>query len=256
MILVIEDSDADVRLMKYAVGESSVKLATAKSCSEALRMLSDSRFRPDLVIADMGVLEFQGVELLKTCRPRSIPVVIFSGSLNPADEQRAIQMGAKEFVIKPANLDDYTDAVWGMIRKWQIAPPAPPQATKHLEILLVEDNEGDSRLIQRITAESTVTVHTTIVGSCSGALAMVAGGKLIPNLVITDMSVTGPGSPEFVRYCNANDIPVVVFSASLNPALRSEILRLGVKEFVEKPYNIDEYRTTLWRLIWKWAIPR
>jgi CheY-like chemotaxis protein len=85
---------------------------------------------------------------------------------------------------------------------------------------------------------------------------MVAGGKLIPNLVITDMSVTGPASPEFVRYCNANDIPVVVFSASLNPALRSEILRLGVKEFVEKPYNIDEYTTALWTLIWKWASRR
>ncbi len=73
LILVIEDSDADVRLMKHAVDESSVELATAKSCSDALRMLSDPRFRPDLVIADMGLLEFEGVELLKTCRPRNIP---------------------------------------------------------------------------------------------------------------------------------------------------------------------------------------
>jgi len=66
----------------------------------------------------MGVLEFGGVELLKRCKPREIPVVIFSGSVNPADEARAMTLGANEFVIKPIQLEDYVEAVWRIIGKW------------------------------------------------------------------------------------------------------------------------------------------
>ena len=57
-------------------------------------------------------------ELLKRCNPRGIPVVVFSGSVNPADEERAIKLGAKEFVNKPLQLDDYVQAVWKIIGKW------------------------------------------------------------------------------------------------------------------------------------------
>ena len=81
------------------------------------------RFIPSLVIVDMGVLEFGGVELLKRCNPRGIPVVVFSSSMNPADQARAMRFGAKEFINKPLGLDDYVEAIWGMIGKW-----AQPQA--------------------------------------------------------------------------------------------------------------------------------
>jgi CheY-like chemotaxis protein len=68
----------------------------------------------------MGVLEFRGVELLKRCNPRGIPVVVFSGSVHSADEERAIKLGAKEFVNKPLQLDDYVQAVWQIIGKWAV----------------------------------------------------------------------------------------------------------------------------------------
>jgi DNA-binding NtrC family response regulator len=85
---------------------------------EGTSPLSDVRFTPNLVIADMGVLEFGGVELLKRCNPREIPVVVFSGSIDSVDQARAMRLGAKEFVYKPIELDDYVAVVWGMIGKW------------------------------------------------------------------------------------------------------------------------------------------
>ena len=67
------------------------------------------------------------------------------------------------------------------------------------------------------------------------------------------MSIPGAAAPELLKRCNAMDIPVVVFSGSVNAAHRVEALRLGVKEIVEKPYTIDEFTTVLWNLIWKWT---
>jgi CheY-like chemotaxis protein len=122
-----------------------------------------------------------------------------------------------------------------------------------VEVLLIEDNKGDWRLIQQITFQSTVPVRTTVVPTCASALAILAEGRFVPNLIISDMSIPGAAAPELLKQCNAMDIPVVVFSGSVNAAHRAEALRLGVKEIVEKPYTIDEFTMALWNMIWKWT---
>jgi len=121
-VLLIEDNPAEARLIEKlaAHGSTSVRITTANDCSGALARLSDPHFKPHLVIADMGVLEFGGVELLGRCNPRGIPVVIFTGSENPAHAAHALALGAKEFVVKPNELDDYADAVSKMISKWTV----------------------------------------------------------------------------------------------------------------------------------------
>lgn len=121
-VLLVENSTLEARLREHITphGSTPVRIIVANDCAGALARLSNVRFTPNLVIADMGVLEFRGVELLKRCNPRGIPVVVFSGSVNPADEARAIKLGAKEFVSKPLQLDDYVQAVWKIIGKWAV----------------------------------------------------------------------------------------------------------------------------------------
>jgi CheY-like chemotaxis protein len=119
-VLLVEDSTSDARLIEHITAHVSapIRITTANDCSGALARLSDVRFIPNLVIADMGVLEFGGVELLKRCNPRGIPVVVFSGSMNPTHGEQTLRLGAKELVRKPIQLDEYIEAVSTMIAKW------------------------------------------------------------------------------------------------------------------------------------------
>jgi CheY-like chemotaxis protein len=121
-VLLIEDHPPEVRLVQLIVAQSGVpvRITTANDCSGALARLSDVRIKPNLVIADMGALEFKGVEILKLCNPRGIPVVVFSGALNPKDRENILRLGVKEFVEKPTTLDEYTDALRKMIGKWAV----------------------------------------------------------------------------------------------------------------------------------------
>ena len=118
-LLLVEDNYGDVLLFEELVahGPMLVKLAVAQNCARAVATLSNG-FKPNLVIADMGVLEFGGMELMKQCNPRGIPVVGFSGSLNPKDRENVLRLGAKEFVEKPTTLDEYADVLRKMIGKW------------------------------------------------------------------------------------------------------------------------------------------
>jgi two-component system chemotaxis response regulator CheY len=119
-VLIVEDNPLDSRLVEQIIEGSTVKVevTTAMNCARAVQMLSGVDFRPNLVIADMGVLEFGGVELLKVCNPRDIPVVVFSGSANPDAREQILALGAKEFVKKPLTLDSSTEALWMIIGKW------------------------------------------------------------------------------------------------------------------------------------------
>ena len=119
-VLLLDDNVGERHLVQEIVADQSdsmpVRITTTTDCAGALAILSNST--PNLVIADMGVLECGGSEFMKRCQLRGIPVVIFSGSLNPAHETEALRLGAKQFVRKPTELDEYADAVQKIIANW------------------------------------------------------------------------------------------------------------------------------------------
>ena len=53
-------------------------------------------------------------------RKKKTPVVVFTASENEADVNRAFVLGAKDFVHKPMDFDDYKTAVSGMVHKWAV----------------------------------------------------------------------------------------------------------------------------------------
>ena len=122
-----------------------------------------------------------------------------------------------------------------------------------VEVLLIEDNTGDAKLIEQITAQRSEAIRITTANDCSGALARLSAIK--PNLIIADMSALEFGGVELMKRCNPH-IPVVVFSGSVDPKARENMLRLGAKEFVPKPLTLDEYNDAVWRMISKWGEPQ
>jgi len=124
-----------------------------------------------------------------------------------------------------------------------------------VEILLIEDNAADVRIIKEIVSHSTVVVTLTVAGDGEEAVALLGDSLYKPDLIITDANVPKISLPEVLRLCNAESIPVVVFSAAINPAEKAEVLSLGAKEFVEKPVHLDAYIEAVWRMIWKWVKP-
>jgi CheY-like chemotaxis protein len=125
-----------------------------------------------------------------------------------------------------------------------------------LEILLIEDNGADVRIIKEIVSESSLATRITVAENGEKALSLLDDPQFKPDLVITDMMLPKASGPEVLQRCKENGIPVVVFSASENPKDKAEALGLGAKEFVEKPADLDGYTISVWKMISKWAKPR
>ncbi len=103
-ILLVEDEPANAFLFREflarAPGLAGAEIHDANRLSTALDMLESQRF--DLVFLDLGLPDSYGLDTLEAFRTRvpAIPVVVLSGSVDPATEEKARTLGAAAFLNK------------------------------------------------------------------------------------------------------------------------------------------------------------
>jgi two-component system, OmpR family, KDP operon response regulator KdpE len=100
LALIVEDEPAQQLMLRTAFEARSIKVATASTGLDALRILAVQE--PDLVTLDLGLPDFDGVELCRRIRKVvKCPIIIVSAD---GDEQRmveALDIGADDYVTKP-----------------------------------------------------------------------------------------------------------------------------------------------------------
>ncbi len=97
-----------------------VKLIIARDGEQALSMLSEHGFEPDLIILDLNMPKIPGHVLLQRYDAKTSPIVVFSAYWNDVDLDRAFALGVREYVQKPTDLEAFKTAVCGMIQKWAL----------------------------------------------------------------------------------------------------------------------------------------
>jgi DNA-binding NarL/FixJ family response regulator len=70
-----------------------------------------------------------GQTVLQQYQQKKIPIVIFSSTQNKMEVQKALALGAREYVHKPIGFEPYADAVRGIVKRWIVSPPELPVAT-------------------------------------------------------------------------------------------------------------------------------
>jgi chemotaxis family two-component system response regulator Rcp1 len=124
-VFLVEDNPADVLLVRVALSQVPfpLKLLVAKDGEQALEMLSSPDFQPQLIILDLNMPRVDGQAVLQQYQQKKVPIVIFSSSQNKVEVQKALELGAREYVQKPIGFEPYADAVRGIVKRWIMLPP-------------------------------------------------------------------------------------------------------------------------------------
>jgi CheY-like chemotaxis protein len=100
-VLLVEDQPADARLVALALGgEGGAEVAQVDRVAGALARLADAAF--DAVLLDLGLPDshhLDGLERIRRAAP-SVPVVVLSGSEDPARRRDALEAGAQAYEVK------------------------------------------------------------------------------------------------------------------------------------------------------------
>lgn len=128
-ILLVEDSEGDVRLIREALKEGRLlnNLFVAKNGVEAMDFLSKSgnfpdAVRPDLVILDLNLPKKDGREVLEDIKTnpdfKRIPVVILTTSSAERDILASYNMHANCYIVKPLDMDQFIEVVKSIEDFW------------------------------------------------------------------------------------------------------------------------------------------
>lgn len=112
-ILLIEDNDISRQLMNDFL----------RHCGYCVRVLSSgstfaqemTQFQPHLVLLDLKLPDIDGFSLLKQAQQTSewseIPIVVVSAFAFQSDRQRALSLGARQYLVKPVMLPQIQQAI-------------------------------------------------------------------------------------------------------------------------------------------------
>ncbi len=128
-VLLIDDSDGDVRLTREALCEAklSINLNVATDGIDGLAFLRREGVhshapRPALILLDLNMPRMDGWELLARikadARLRTIPVVILTTSDAEADVERGYDLQASCYLRKPGEWEGFADLMKNTLDFW------------------------------------------------------------------------------------------------------------------------------------------
>lgn len=137
-VLLVEDNDGDLVLIKEALneGETEKTLAAVHDGQEAMEWLQERVEQklplPHIIFIDINLPRMNGHELLqwiKTQEPlRPIPILVLTTSASDQDIRKAYESGAASFLTKPIDLDDFTALFETIETYWFSKVSLPPKS--------------------------------------------------------------------------------------------------------------------------------
>ncbi len=143
-ILLVDDNPDDTYLFERAWKTAAISnpLAVVSDGDQAIAYLTgaepfSNRLNhafPLIVLVDLNMPRKNGFELIEWIRQqphlKSLTVEVITSSMRPQDVERALQLGANSFYVKPGRIDDLVD----LLRSWHrnacqktfLTLPSPP----------------------------------------------------------------------------------------------------------------------------------
>jgi DNA-binding response OmpR family regulator len=122
-----------------------------------------------------------------------------------------------------------------------------------MDILLVEDNDGDAFLVRLAVADASAVACLRVARDGEEALAMLVSGDFRPSLIILDLNLPRMLGLDLLARFRGNTVPIVVFSSSSSNDEKARVLALGAREFVQKPSDLDAFLRAVGGIIERWG---
>src|SRR6185503_3122757 len=256
-ILVVDDVEANVRLLEAKLSAEYYEVLTAADGPTALAMAAAEK--PDIVLLDVMM---PGLDGFAVCRPPKedaatahIPVVLLTALDGRADRVAGLEAGADDFLTTPIDdvllfarvrsltrlksvIDELRDREASGRRKGVIAGVASRLGGGGGRILVVDDHE---RQAQRVCAELAIE-HRPVVETGPETALMSARGPV--DLIIVNAAAKGFDGLRFAAQVRSDEatrsLPILaVVDFDDRPRL-VKALEIGVNDVLPRPIDPQE----------------
>jgi two-component system KDP operon response regulator KdpE len=190
VVLLVEDERPIRRFLRASFETEGWRVFEAETVRQGL--VEAATRKPDLVIADLGLPDGDGVDLIRELRTWStVPVIVLSARSDEGDKVRALDAGADDYIEKPFGVSELLARVRASRRRHQGLRDGGESSVR------IGDVEID--LAARVVKKAGVEVHLTpIEYRLLGVLLANAGRVLTHRHLLRE--VWGPSYVEHSHY--------------------------------------------------------
>lgn len=101
-ILMLEDQQDDAGLIERTLRKENIKFTYKRVDDETAFINALEEFKPDLILSDHALPQFNSIEALKICRKRNYngPFILVTGAVSDEFAVMCIKYGADDYVLK------------------------------------------------------------------------------------------------------------------------------------------------------------
>ncbi|MCK2221455.1 response regulator transcription factor [Actinomadura sp. ATCC 31491] len=118
-VLVVDDEPNIRALLSQTLRLVSYEVRTAATGAEAVT--AARQFRPDLVVLDVMLEDFDGFEVARRLGG-SVPVLFLTARDQVEDRVQGLTLGADDYVVKPFSLEEVVLRIRAVLRRSRSAP--------------------------------------------------------------------------------------------------------------------------------------
>lgn len=137
IILLVEDNamDVDLTLRAFKQCHLANQIIVARDGQEVLDWIprwDAGELRPNVILLDLQLPKMNGLEVLTALKAhpvyRTTPVVVLTSSGQRQDIQRAYEVGANSYIVKPVDFEKFVQIVQQIKSYWMVInEPSFPQ---------------------------------------------------------------------------------------------------------------------------------
>lgn len=272
-ILVVDDEPNNVKLISAMLFKEHFDIITAYDGKAALDIVNSRKI--DLILMDIMMPEIDGYQVTQLVKQnpqtKDIPIILVTALQSEHDKKLGFDAGADEFLTKPINKIEIIARIRSMLRlkqyREQMVVRIQSEGQKNISslnersfrnknaqsVLLVEDNDKDSKLIQRLIINEPYRLMRVKSGEEAISLAM--NEKI--DLILLDIILPGLDGYQVCQYLKNNDrtrdIQIVMITGLSDLESRLKGVEEGVDDFLVKPIDNRELKSRINALLRKKA---
>ena len=253
-VLIVDDNQTNRRILTKLTLLWGMLPATFPSALEAMDRVRHGE-PYDVALLDMSMPQYDGVDLAREIRrqrgPTELPIIM----LTSLGQRHALQAtegaGLTVCLSKPIKAGQLFETLVSVFdgpapESAAEAPPAAPQPTARLRVLVAEDNTVNqrvaARLLQHLGCEADIAAN--------GALAVAAVARERYDVVLMDIQMPEMDGVQAARAIVERRGPdgpprIIAMTANAMPGDREAYLNAGMDGYLAKPVDVNDLAAVL-----------
>ncbi len=118
-VLMVEDDPEITELLEEYLARYGIELFSVRSPTVGLEKLATERY--DLMLADLGLPEMDGLELCRRVKERypQLPVIVSTARADVSDKVVAFEIGVDDYIAKPYEPRELVARIQALIKRYR-----------------------------------------------------------------------------------------------------------------------------------------